>query len=305
VGTTAAFATADGKATPSRTFVFRYAAVIGGLPPGQPVRVWVPVPPSNREQTVTVLEREAPGESRLTREKEYGNDIWYVEATAGADGKLALAAEYRVKRLTVTPANAESGDAQRWLKPDRLVPVGGKSRAVIAGKTLPANPKAKARALFDAVYDHMKYGKDVPGWGRGDAVWACDSRTGNCTDFHSLFISLARSENLPARFEIGFGLPREKGKGDVAGYHCWAKVKAGEEWLPVDVSEPSKLGALRDDYFGRMPPNRVTFSVGRDITLEPRQAGDPLNFFIKPHVEVGGKTHPGEQVETAHAFEDE
>jgi transglutaminase-like putative cysteine protease len=296
---------ADPVPPAGRAFVFRYAAEVTGLPPGQPVRIWVPVPPSNREQTVTVLERVAPGKSRLTREKEYGNEIWYVEATPAADGAIKLQAAYKVTRFEVTAANAEGGDAERCLKPDALIPVAGKPLRLIAGKELPADPRARARALFDVVYDHMGYGKDVAGWGRGDAAWACDSRSGNCTDFHSLFISLARSERLPARFEVGFGLPVEKGKGEIAGYHCWAKVRAGEQWLPVDVSEPKKLGLRRDDYFGRLPPNRVTFSTGRDITLEPRQDGPPLNFFVDPYVEVGGKPHPADRVKTSHSFADE
>jgi transglutaminase-like putative cysteine protease len=176
---------------------------------------------------------------------------------------------------------------------------------LLGDRTLPADPRAKARALFDVVYDHMSYGKGVAGWGRGDATWACDSRSGNCTDFHSLFIALARSEGLPARFEVGFGLPPKKGKGEVAGYHCWAKVKVGTGWLPLDVSEPKKLGLPRGDYFGRLPPNRVAFSTGRDITLEPKQDGPPLNFFIDPYVEVGGKPHPADKVKTAHEFADQ
>jgi transglutaminase-like putative cysteine protease len=285
----------------SRTFVLRYVAEVTGLPPGHPVRVWVTVPPSNREQAVIVLERQAPGTSRLTRDKEYGNDIWYVEATP-ADGALKLVVAYKVTRHEVTAANAEGGDVGRLLKPDALVPIDGKPLRVIAGKSLPADPRARARALYDSVYDHMAYAKEQPGWGRGDAAWACDSRSGNCTDFHSLFIALARSERLPARFEVGFGLPVEKGKGDIAGYHCWAKVKVGSEWLPVDVSEPKKLGLRREDYFGRLPPNRVTLSTGRDLTLAPRQDGPPLNFFVDPYVEVGGKPHPAEKVKTKTTF---
>ncbi|MFC1806721.1 hypothetical protein ACFL09_07090 [Planctomycetota bacterium] len=35
----------------------------------------------------------------------------------------------------------------------------------------------------------------------------------------------------------------------------------------------------------------VAFTVGRDILLEPRQAGEPLNFIIDPYAEVDGKPH--------------
>ena len=288
-----------------RTFTFTYAAEVTGLPPGKPVRVWVPVPPTNAEQTVEALARSAPGTSKRTREAEYGNELWYVEATPDETGAVRLSAKYRVTRRAVTPANAVGGDAARALKPDALVPVDGKPLRLIAGKALPADPEAKARALYDAVFDHMTYGKDAPGWGRGDAAWACDSRTGNCSDFHSLYISLARSQKLPALFEMGFGLPVEKGKGEVGGYHCWVKVKAGEKWLPVDVSEPRKLGAKSDGYFAQLPPNRVTFSVGRDLTLEPKQAGGPVNFLVYPSVEADGKPHPADKVKTKFEFADE
>jgi hypothetical protein len=35
--------------------------------------------------------------------------------------------------------------------------------------------------------------------------------------------------------------------------------------------------------------NRVQFSVGRDLVLNPAQAGEPLNYFVYPYVEVDGK----------------
>ncbi|HVK19263.1 MAG TPA: transglutaminase domain-containing protein [Fimbriiglobus sp.] len=289
----------------ARTFTFTYEAEITGLPAGQTARVWVPVPPSGAEQTVAVLGKQSPGTSKLTRETEYGNAIWYVEATPDAVGTLKLSAKYKVTRRSAAAGKLDVPHVERLLKPDRLVPIDGKPLSLIADRKLPADPAVKARALYDVVFGHMKYRKDLDGWGRGDASWACDSKGGNCSDFHSLFIALARSQKLPARFEMGYGLPVEPGKGEVGGYHCWARVRAGEAWLPVDISEASKLGAEPDDYFGKLPPNRVLFSIGRDITLEPRQVGGPLNFFINPHVEVGGAPHPADKVKVKTAFADE
>jgi transglutaminase-like putative cysteine protease len=288
-----------------RAFTFTYAAEVSGLPPGKTVRIWTPVPPSTDEQTIEVLERRAPGRSRLTRDPEYGNGIWYVEAPVDATGSIRLVARYRVVRRAVTPEIAVGGNTARLLQPDRFVPVGGKRLTLLAGMALPAGARDRARALSDLVFEHMTYGKDVAGWGRGDATWACDSRTGNCSDFHSLFISLARSQQLPARFEVGFGLPVARGKGEIGGYHCWAKVWAEGQWLPFDISEPNKLGANRDDYFGKLPPNRVAFSTGRDVPLEPPPASGPVNFFIYPHVEVDGKQHPGEKIQGTFRFADE
>ena len=84
----------------------------------------------------------------------------------------------------------------------------------------------------------MKYSKEGKGWGRGDSDWACDSKFGNCTDFHSLFISLARSQKIPAKFEIGFPLPDKRGAGDIPGYHCWAKFRRSSAWGEACLSWP-------------------------------------------------------------------
>jgi len=151
----------------------------------------------------------------------------------------------------------------------------------------------------------MRYSKEGTGWGRGDAVWACDSRYGNCSDFHSLFISLARSQKIPAKFEIGFPLPPKRGAGEIAGYHCWAMFHpTGHNWIPVDISEANKNPAMKDYYFGNLTEDRVTFSTGRDIDLVPRQNGKPLNFFIYPYVEVDGKPYPAEKILRSFGFRD-
>ena len=162
---------------------------------------------------------------------------------------------------------------------------------------------SRARQLYDIVDNHVAYKKDGIGWGNGDTNWVCDSRYGNCTDFHSLFISLARSQGLPARFEIGFSIPTDKSEGPIAGYHCWAWFYTDERgWIPVDISEADKNPAMKDYFFGGLTPDRVNFSVGRDISLVPQSAGQPLNFFIYPHIEVGGKVLSKEHIELQFGF---
>ena len=76
----------------------------------------------------------------------------------------------------------------------------------------------RARQLYDAVDNLMKYGKpEGQPWGRGDALWACDSHYGNCTDFHSIFIGACRDLKIPAKFEMGFSIPEQRGAGKVSG----------------------------------------------------------------------------------------
>ena len=46
----------------------------------------------------------------------------------------------------------------------------------------------------------------------------------------------------------------------------------------------------------------MQLSTGRDLTLSPKQAGEPLNYFIYPYVEVDGKAHTA--VDKQFAFAD-
>ena len=92
------------------------------------------------------------------------------------------------------------------------------------------------------------------------------------------------------RFFIGFPLKHEK-EGTVPGYHCWAFFQApAEGWIPVDASDAAKLhDPGRTRYlFGNLDPDRIQFTVGRDLVLQPKTAR-PLNYFIYPHAEAAGR----------------
>jgi transglutaminase-like putative cysteine protease len=153
------------------------------------------------------------------------------------------------------------------------------------------DPLEVGRALYEHTLERMKYDKPAGGgWGRGDSEWACDARYGNCTDFHSYFIGLARAKRIPARFEMGFSVPA--GPEEVVaipGYHCWAYFWDDDHgWVPVDISEADKDPSKAEYFFGTLDQNRVTMTGGRDLVLDPAPANGPLNFFVYPYAEVDG-----------------
>jgi transglutaminase-like putative cysteine protease len=280
----------------SRKFEFHYGATINGLSPGAKVRIWVPVASSNYEQDVKVLEAKLPGENRSTQDRGYGNKLYFCEATADDKGEIPIDVKYLVTRRELRATEAERENLRNrslHLASNKLVPVNGTLRKKLLGEDTPSGDTTElARRLYNAVDDLMKYGKpDDKPWGRGDALWACDARVGNCTDFHAIFIGACRDMNIPAKFEIGFPIPEKKGSGEVAGYHCWAKFMNGNRWLPVDISEADKFPTMKEYYFGNLTADRVSFTTGRDLQLEPAQQSGPVNFLVYPHVEVDGKVH--------------
>jgi transglutaminase-like putative cysteine protease len=300
-----------GPAPKKRTFQFTYAGSATGLKPGQTARVWLPVPPSNEDQEVAVVAQETPAAARIGREALYGNQVLFFESLADVDGKVSFKIVYKVTRREVRGPSSklmaeDMALLERLLKPDVKVPVAGKPLELLKDKPVPDDPMEAARLLYDIVNHHMRYSKEGIGWGQGDSVWACESGYGNCSDFHSLFISLARSQKIPAIFEIGFPLPEKRGAGDIAGYHCWAKFKApGNGWVPVDISEANKHPELKAYYFGNLTEDRIGLSRGRDLELVPKQDGPPLNFFVNPYVEVDGKPLPAAQIKPVCSFKDE
>lgn len=285
----------------SRTFQLRYAATLSDLGRHENVRVWLPLPPSDDVQEVSLQHSSLDmAQVRRGRDKEFGNSILFFEAPRRSSFEFHL--DFLVKRRELRVVSGNEGrergslngaERTRYLRPNRLVPITGKPLHLLPSNPIQASTLETARILYDLVDAHVRYDKSLPGYGNGDVLWVCDSRFGNCTDFHSLFISLARSQQIPARFEIGFPLPASRGAGKIAGYHCWASFFDQQlGWVPVDISEADKQPDSKDYYFGNLTENRIRFTTGRDIVLEPRQSGPPLNYFVYPYVEADGKPIP-------------
>jgi transglutaminase-like putative cysteine protease len=261
--------------------------------------VWVPFAKSDAFQTVKVETKTLPGRTRELNESPNGNEIQFIRCTT-ADSHQKLRVSYIVERREKAAYPATEKDFSRYLKSDRLVPINEKFKSIAAkasdGKT---TDLARGRALYDHVLHRMKYDKSGTGWGRGDAQYACDARAGNCSDFHSYFIALARSIGIAARFAIGATIPADKNEGTIDGYHCWAEFLADGKWVPVDISEASKHPELADYYFGHHPANRFELSAGRDLVVHPSPASGPINFLIYPLAEAAG---PLDKIQTQFTF---
>ncbi|MGE3166048.1 MAG: transglutaminase-like domain-containing protein [Planctomycetota bacterium] len=293
------------EAQPARIFHLRYVTTVQPATAGRSLRLWIPLPQDDAHQRVRNLVVTSPFPYRLTSESLHGNRMVFVETPVPCPGG-EIVVEYDVDRIPyrvdLDAAQIEVAGApvdERYLVPSELCVVNEAIRAMAsrlaAGQVTTVG---RARSFYDHVAAEMTYGKpkDLP-WGRGDTVYACDSRVGNCTDFHSYFISLCLAQAIPARFQIGIYGEYDK-KIDVeyetGGYHCWAEFQVpGRGWVPVDISEADKNPELRDALFGGHTDNRVTLSTGRDLVLQPQQAAAPLNYFLYPYAELDGQPYAG------------
>lgn len=267
------------------SFEFKYEVTLPELE--ENARIWIPVPQSDEFQTVDILSMEAPGDAQTLNEEEFGNKIFYWDLSPEQGGEK-ITIIYDVKRKEKHPYT-EQGSPSRYLDANLLMPVGDRFEVLadsIIGDKSTGGSLMQARALYDYIIDNMRYMK-FGDYGRGDAVYACDALTGNCTEFHSLFISLARSAGIPARFAIGAAIPSDRDAGGIDGYHCWAEFYAEDKWWPVDISEANKYTALATYYFGRHPANRIEFTRGRDLVVNPGPQSGTINFMAYPVMEIG------------------
>jgi len=252
-------------------------------------RMWLPLPPTDTFQKVEIKSISSPKNHRILKETKHGNKIFFFELGPD-DSEKTVDIRYQVERIEKAAYIPQSDDWEENLKADRLVPIDGNFKniadEVVDGKK---GDLVRARALYDHVIDRMRYMKYGSGWGKGDAVYACDVRTGNCTDFHAYFIALARAVGIPARFAIGAAIPSERDDGGIDGYHCWVEFYAEGKWWPTDISEADKYSSLSTYYFGHHPANRLEFSRGRDLVVEPGPVSGPINFLAYPVFEIGGR----------------
>lgn len=286
------------------TFEFYYKAKLPEIT--KKAKMWIPIAQSDSFQTINIKSLDVPGKQQMLKDREYGNKILYLKLKPEHSGQT-INIVYQVQRKekepykAKKPLQADIPSPEKYLASTELLPVGGRfgkiAHEVIQEKQRD-NKLMQARALYDHIIDSVEYQK-AGKYGTGDANYACDKGSGNCTEFHSYFISLARSAGIPARFSIGAAIPSARDNGGVNGYHCWAEFYAEGKWWPVDISEGNKYSTLATYYFGHHPANRIMLSQGRNLHVEPGPKSGPVHFLAYPVLEVDGKRI---SVETTFSF---
>jgi len=297
---------------PKRTVEITYSFSVCDIPErAQRMRIWVPVPPSNSHQQLHDMILGGDWTYRIVDDPQFGNRFLIIDVNnvrPSGSREAAFCVKFRVTRHAIQTLRehpsappAAQDEPARYLAANRLIPIDGRIAAEaqrIAGHL--RHPLNQARILYDNIVATIHYDKSGTGWGRGDALYACDLRKGNCTDFHSLFIAQARALGIPARFIMGLPLAEDENQGVIAGYHCWGEFYLPDRgWCPIDASEAGKFPQKKDQLFCGLDEHRVAFTTGRDIKL-PGSTAEPMNYVIYPYVEIDGRAH--DDVQTTFFF---
>ncbi len=273
------------------------------------VRLWVPYPVSSPCQTITNINVSGDfSESAVYTDKKYQTPMLYARWRAGTTGRHLVLA-FDAERMEVVrrdfPAREAAWDAadyRMWLAPSSLGPVDGPVKAladaITRGKT---SVLAKAKAIYDWTCDNMYRDPATLGCGKGDVCQLLKKPGGKCTDIHSVFVALCRAAGVPAREIFGIRMGKKPRVDITKWQHCWAEFYLpGYGWVPVDPADVRKLmlkknltlndpatKELRQYFWGAWDAYRVRLALGRDLMLNPPQAGPPLNTFGYPSAEVG------------------
>ena len=307
----------------SRNFQFNYEVNIESTN-GKKLEIWIPIPQSNEVQTISNLNINTNG-LKYTIEDEtiHKNKYLYINHLEGTKSNAKINLVFDVNRKEHQNMNYKNVKPQNYLGSYNFVPTGGMFGEIISKNNLSKSnirkvydfvlngmhygkPVSVDNKYYNEpwLYPNIKYGmKNVNRdeivnlynvaqnengnytFGKGNSIYACDIGVGNCTDYHSYFISLDRTMGVPARFHMGFPIP-EGDSGNVGGYHCWADYYIqGKGWYPVDISEADKDPNKKDYYFGTVSESRVEMMVGRDFELKGYDSG-LVNLFIYPIMEI-------------------
>jgi len=216
---------------PARSFEFTYQVhVPANADSAGPTHLWIPLPQADGYQDIRGLRIDSPVNYVQGRDPEYANAFatfapTMQQSAAGFDAVLRFTAVRREHKVALDAAALQNVSAsapsdphlQRYLEPTNsfrsMASLPSSPRSTLPATLRPSKKLATSTITCLPLCAMTKPAKAGP----RRRIWACTSKRGNCTDFHSLFIGMMRSSGIPARFEIGFPLPEGKTKATSRG----------------------------------------------------------------------------------------
>ena len=277
--------------------------------PDAPAALWIPVFDSVGDyQQADAPETAGGGRIHVVRDAKYGASVVQVGwDAAGGDRKVTVTQTVATRDRRADPAVLSPAERRLWTAPTASLPtdgiVGETARRIVLGH---ADPKARARAIYDWVVDNTFRDGATRGCGVGgiDHMLRSGFLGGKCADINSLMVGLCRAAGLPARDAYGVRLGPSQiikvlgtSSPDVThAQHCRAEVWLdGEGWFPVDPADVRKVvldgkvavdspevKAERERLFGSWEMNWAAYNHATDISLPGARQPPRENFLMYP-----------------------
>ncbi len=133
--------------------------------------------------------------------------------------------------LAKTPVPIAETHKSWFLDDETLIQISDSSIQATAKKLLKTTRFETIRNIFHWVAKHIKYAGYIPE--NLGAVYALHNKRGDCTEYMSLFIALARVNGIPAR-GIGGYIANDDAFLKPENYHNWAEFYLDNQWLLAD-----------------------------------------------------------------------
>ncbi|MBI5681750.1 MAG: transglutaminase domain-containing protein [Deltaproteobacteria bacterium] len=276
------------------------------------VRLWVPYPQSDSEQTISDIKIDGNfTSSGVYTQKEAGDTAFYAEWKVPTKTKYltmtfkAKAIE-RIKKSFPQNETAPPLEVKAFSEGSEFIPTDGKIKEIASGITKDADSiLKKAELIYDWVIANTYRDPNVIGCGIGSVERILAEKGGKCADISGVYVALARAAGVPAREVWGLRLGKNPIEDITGGQHCWAEVYLPEYgWFPLDPADVRKAMLVeklemdnpktkeyRNYYFGAVDEYRIVLSRGtKGYNLNPPQKGGTIAYgFMYPYAEIDGK----------------
>ena len=276
------------------------------------VKLWLPYPVSDQNQAIRNINWQGDfQEAAVYTDRKNGTPMLYASWPKGSKSrKLTFSfeaeREEQIRRDFPKVEGAfNPADFTHYLAATSLGPVDGGVKE-LADKITDGKSSilAKARAIYDWTVEQTFRDPKTRGCGIGDVNKLLKRPGGKCADISSVFVAISRAARVPAREVFGIRSGRDNEQDVTKWQHCWAEFYLpGYGWVPVDPADVRKamlkrqlkidspeVAELREYFWGGVDPYRIRLSEGRDLLLNPPQAGPPVNYLMYPFAQVGSET---------------
>ena len=283
------------------TFTYTLSVKPNAVPAGETIRCWLPAPREGnpRQSDFQILDSE-PKEYTLAP-NEYLQRTFYMEKTAVKDEATVFSVKYslqtKAQYFNLTPENIQPYDTTSniYLKNtvERLPHIVFSPEIVSLAKQIvgdETNPLKKVEAIYSWISNSIPWASALE-YGTIPNIphYVLTNRHGDCGMHTLLFMTLARSQGIPVKWQSGFML-----HPGFENLHDWCEVYyEGIGWVPLDQSfklQPTSDKQLHGFYCHGIDAYRliVNDDYGRKLYPEKKYPRSEPYDFQRGEVEWNG-----------------